>query len=190
MIPTQISIMGLIAVLLLTAYQPSQSEPPDKASESKPKHVDVQIPEPLKAEHKHLHHQLEKAIQSGGKTGEAAKTVAKRMAPHFEREEQIAMPPLGLLSSLSQGTATKEQMRQILPLTEKLKEELPEMLKEHQQIVLALKELSKAAKAEEKAEVAEFAEKLILHARTEEEVLYPAAILVGEHIKLTLKMEE
>jgi hypothetical protein len=77
-----------------------------------------------------------------------------------------------------------------LPPTEKLKEELPEMLKEHQQIVLALEELSKAAKAEEEAEVAEFAEKLILHARTEEEVLYPAAILVGEHIKLKLKVED
>jgi hypothetical protein len=130
------------------------------------------------------------AIQSGGKTGEAAKTVAKRMAPHFEKEEQFATPPLSLLSSLSQGTATKEEMRQILPLTEKLKEELPEMLKEHQQIVLALKDLSKAAKAEEKAEVMEFAEKLILHAHTEEQVLYPAAILVGEHIKLKLRMQE
>ena len=182
----QISLAGLMAVvLLLAAYQPSQSDPPKQDQK-----VQARAPEPLRIEHTHLHRQLENAIQSGGKTGEAAKTVARRMAPHFEKEEQIATPPLGLLSSLSQGTATKEEMRQILPLTERLKEELPEMLKEHEQIVLALKELSKAAKAEDKAEVAEFAEKLILHARTEEQVLYPAAILVGEHIKLKLKMEE
>lgn len=31
-----------------------------------------------------------------------------------------------------------------------------------------------------------FAEKLKLHAQTEEEVLYPAAILLGEHLKRTL----
>lgn len=37
-----------------------------------------------------------------------------------------------------------------------------------------------------KEEHAEFAHKLMLHAQTEEEVLYPAALLVGEHIKLRL----
>lgn len=185
---TRLSVGGLTAVLLLwAAYQPSQSGPPDKESKSKQESAPVEIPEPIRIEHKHLHRQLENAIQSGGKTGEAAKTVAERMGPHFEREEQIAMPPLGLLTPLSQGTATKKEMQKILPLTEKLREELPEMLKEHEQIVAALRQLSQTAKQEQKAEVAEFAEKLILHARMEEEVLYPAAILVGEHIKLKLK---
>jgi hypothetical protein len=33
---------------------------------------------------------------------------------------------------------------------------------------------------------ARFAEKLALHAKTEEDVLYPAAILVGEYLKLKL----
>jgi hypothetical protein len=36
--------------------------------------------------------------------------------------------------------------------------------------------------------VARFAEKLRLHARTEEGVLYPAAILVGEYLKLILNL--
>lgn len=34
---------------------------------------------------------------------------------------------------------------------------------------------------------ARFVEKLVLHARTEEEVLYPASILTGEYIGLKLK---
>jgi hypothetical protein len=33
-------------------------------------------------------------------------------------------------------------------------------------------------------EIVHFAEKLKLHAKNEEEVLYPAAILVGEYLKL------
>jgi hemerythrin superfamily protein len=34
---------------------------------------------------------------------------------------------------------------------------------------------------------AEFARKLILHAQMEEEVMYPAAILVGEYVRLALQ---
>ena len=44
--------------------------------------------------------------------------------------------------------------------------------------------LTSAATEEGHNEHARFAQKLILHARTEEEVLYPAAILLGEYLKL------
>jgi hypothetical protein len=54
-------------------------------------------------------------------------------------------------------------------------------------VVAALKNLIAAAEAEKKPEYARFAEKLMLHAQTEEEVLYPAAILVGEYLKLRFK---
>ena len=40
--------------------------------------------------------------------------------------------------------------------------------------------------AEHHADHARLAQKLIRHAQTEEEVLYPASILVGEYIKLRL----
>jgi hypothetical protein len=56
------------------------------------------IPQSLEVEHKELHEQLKKAIDSGGKTGDAAKAVAELLHPHFEKEEEYAMPPLGLLS--------------------------------------------------------------------------------------------
>ena len=51
---------------------------------------------------------------------------------------------------------------------------------------VALTNLIPAAEAEKKPEHARFAEKLMLHARTEEEVLYPAALLVSEYLKLKL----
>jgi hypothetical protein len=43
--------------------------------------------------------------------------------------------------------------------------------------------VSQAARARH----AGFAEKLTLHAQTEEEVLYPAALLVGRYVKLSLR---
>jgi len=50
--------------------------------------------------------------------------------------------------------------------------------------VAALEKLVAAARQEGKPEYALFADKLMLHAQNEEEVLYPAAILVGEYLKL------
>ena len=39
---------------------------------------------------------------------------------------------------------------------------------------------------ENKMDYARFAEKLTLHAKTEEDVLYPASLLIGEYIKIML----
>ncbi|HMA30766.1 MAG TPA: hypothetical protein VKT00_03025, partial [Casimicrobiaceae bacterium] len=72
-------------------------------------------------------------------------------------------------------------------MTDRLKAELPEMLREHGSIVAALRELADVAKRENRTEYVRFAEKLILHAQTEEEVSYPTAILIGEYIKLKLE---
>ena len=141
------------------------------------------IPQPLKAEHEELHNMLKQATQLSAETGKAARIVAELMHPHFVKEEEYALPPLGLLTQISSGKIT-EEMKQVLPMTDKLKKELPEMLAEHQQIVAALEILVQHATAEHHPEVAEFAEKLILHAQTEEEVSYPTAILIGEFLKL------
>jgi hypothetical protein len=143
------------------------------------------IPEPLKLEHEELHADLVRATKAGGRTGEAAKAVAQVLHDHFVKEEEFALPPIGLLAELTRGKVD-EQMRSVLVMTDRLKAELPEMLREHQAVVAALKKLTAAAETENLPDHVRFAEKLMLHARTEEEVLYPAAILAGEYIKLKL----
>lgn len=142
----------------------------------------LKIPQPLKKEHGELHSELVKGLKSGGKTERMAKAVAKLLHPHFVKEEEFALPPLGVLSTAASGRITAN-MKQALAMTEKLKRELPRMLREHKAVLAALKKLSAAAKREKKTEYVRFAEKLALHAKTEEEVLYPAAILVGEFLK-------
>ena len=143
------------------------------------------IPRPLKLEHEELHEQLRRATRESGGLSEAAKAVAKLMHRHFVKEEEYALPPLGLLPLLAQGQVTPD-MAAVLPMTDKLKAELGEMLAEHKSIVAALRRLADVAKRENKPEYAEFADKLILHAQTEEEVSYPTAILIGEYLKLRL----
>ncbi len=147
--------------------------------------MEFSIPKPLKSEHEELHAELAKATRVSGQIGDAARAVAKILHPHFVKEEDFALPPLGLLALLAEGKLTPE-MRQVLQMTDRLKVELPQMLEEHKAIVAALKKLSDVAKREKKIEYVHFAEKLIAHAKTEEEVLYPTAILIGEYVKLKL----
>ncbi len=141
------------------------------------------IPKSLKLEHDELHMELDKATKVGGKIAEAARLVAQTLHPHFVAEEEFAIPPLGILPQLSKGKVD-EDMKEILKMTDKLKVELPKMLQEHKAIVTALDELVKAAQEENKPEYAAFAEKLKLHAKTEEEVTYPTVLLIGEYLKL------
>lgn len=143
------------------------------------------IPEPLKIEHDELHEELAKATKAGGHVGEAAQTVARLLHPHFVQEEEFALPPLALLKPLAEGRLAPD-MAEVLAMTDRLKTELPHMLAEHEAIVAALDRLVEAASEDGKPDVARFAEKLILHARTEEDVLYPTALLIGEYVKLKL----
>src|SRR5690606_39847072 len=105
--------------------------------------------------------------------------------PHFVKEEAYALPPLGLLAPLAAGRFEPE-MAAVLELTDRLEAELPQMLAEHAQIVAALQELIAAATGEKRPEVVRFAEQLMLHAKTEEEVAYPAALLVGREVRARL----
>ncbi len=141
-----------------------------------------EIPPAMKAEHDELHAELVNATRAGGATGEAAEAVAKVLHGHFVKEEEIALPPLGLLATLSQGKVEAE-MADILKLTDRLRAELPTMLSEHKDVVFALERLIAAAVAENKPEAARFAEKLQLHAETEEQVSYPAALLIGLYVR-------
>lgn len=142
----------------------------------------IKIPESLKLEHEELHSQLANATKVGGKVAEAAKLVAQTLHPHFVAKEEFAIPPVGILPQLVEGKVD-EDMKEILKMTDRLKAELPKMLEEHKAIVAALDKLVKAAQEENKPEFVAFAEKLKLHAKTEEEVTYPTALLIGEYLK-------
>ncbi len=148
--------------------------------------MEFTIPQSLQIEHRALHERLRKATEESGELGDAARAVAELMHPHFVKEEEYALPPLGLLRDLAQGTVTPD-MKEVLGLTDKLKAELDEMLGEHEAIVVALERLTAAAKRADRMEYADFAEDLMLHAQTEEEVSYPTALLIGDYVREKLR---
>ena len=145
------------------------------------------IPQTLQSEHEALHERLCRATEAGGEVGEAAKTVARLMHPHFVKENEFALPPLGLLVALARGEVNAE-MAAVLELTDRLDAELPQMLEEHRSIVVALSKLRDAAARAGHDDIVAFAEALVEHAQTEEDVMYPAAILVGQVVRQRLGM--
>ena len=142
----------------------------------------IQIPQSLQTEHQAIHDALENATQAPGRVGAAAKELAAVLGPHFKREDEIALPPLGLLAPLAAGDKPAG-IEAALAMTDALRRELPRMLEEHAQIRNATEKLRAAAREANASAQERFAEDLALHARTEEEVLYPAAILVGDVIR-------
>lgn len=139
-------------------------------------------PRSLEVEHDALHAELVPLTKLPGKVGQAARLVATRLHEHFVLENEYAVPPLALLAPLAREGVTPA-MWSIVAKTDRLKSELPRMLDEHRAILEALAELVRAGEEEQCPEAVRFAERLRLHATTEEEVLYPAAILVGEYVK-------
>jgi hypothetical protein len=148
--------------------------------------IRVEIPRSIQTEHDAIHTTLNEATRAMGRVGPAAQELAKVLHPHFVREEAIALPPLGLLARLAGGAFT-EDMADILPMTDALKRELAQMLEEHKAILTAVENLRVAARADNAEEYERLANDLALHAQTEEELLYPAAILVGEIIRTRLR---
>ena len=143
------------------------------------------MPDSLRAEHEDLRADLELAIRMGGRIGEAARALESLLRPHFRKEDNNVLLALGLLQSVAQGKIAPA-MREVVVMANRLKTELPEMLAEHGEIRRALERLGQEATKEGRPQIAYFAAKLLHHARMEEEVLYPAAIVLGEYLKSRL----
>ena len=144
------------------------------------------IPESIRTEHQAIHEQLEAAMKAPGQVGVAARALGKVLHPRVVREEEIALPPLGALAPLAAGTLPADAAA-LLRMTDALKRELPQMLAEHARIRAAVAALRTAAGAEGAVKYQHLAEQLALHAQTEEEVLYPAAVLVGDLIRARMR---
>jgi hypothetical protein len=144
-----------------------------------------EVPSSIKAENQYLLDKVKPLTLYPDSTGIAALKLNELMQHHFKEEEDYVLPPLGLLPSLAAG-ALPEQRKEVIALTAKLKLQLPHMSAEHQLIKAYLNELVQAAAKDNHPEVIEFEKEVHKHAITEEEVLFPAALLIGEYLELKI----
>lgn len=143
------------------------------------------IPDSLASEHEALHTALLRAGKEPGELGQAAQEVGRRLHPHMLREEGLVFANLGLLRQLGAGVINPE-MADAGRNADRIEQELPHLLAEHREITVALQRMLDAARAADATDYAEFAWRMLAHMRLEEDVLYPAAIVVGHHVRTRL----
>ena len=184
---TALSVFAGFALLVVDASRPALAiaRVTPQRQEKRMHTTQIEVPASVRAEHEEIHAELVAATKVAGPVGVAARELAAVLHPHFVREEQIALPPLSLLAPLARGEATPE-MREVLPMTDSLRAELPRMLEEHVAIHAATARLGEVAREEGNTGVARLAEKLAMHAQGEEELFYPAAVLVGDLVRARL----
>lgn len=141
------------------------------------------VPSSIKKEHEYLLDQIHKITLFQDSAGLAAIKLNDLMQHHFKEEEDFVLPPLGLLSLLASGKLP-EQSNDIILLTDQLATQLTHLSLEHQFIKAYMAELKQADSYGSHPEIIEFEKELHKHANTEEEVFFPAAILIGEYLKL------
>ncbi len=147
--------------------------------------MDIKIPKALLEGHHELGATLDEAQMEGGKVGREAGNLIAVMKPHEMREEQFALPPLGLLPSLAAGQVDYD-MAAVKLMIDTLRAELPKMQAEHKLILSAADRLAVAAIEEGKVQYVRLVEQLKMHVAEEEDVYYPAAILVGAYLEAKL----
>ena len=176
------SVIFCAVLIFLFVLQPTTTTA-QSAARNQQQHSPLPVPSSLKAEHTEIQAELAAAMRSGGNTERAAKDVAKLLNAHFVKEEEFAFPILALLPRLTSGEKIPERDG-LIRRSERFKVELPQMLQEHKAIVAGLTKLLEAARQENKPAQVQFVEKLKLHAQTEEELLYPAALMIGDYLRL------
>jgi DNA-binding response OmpR family regulator len=142
-------------------------------------------PRALQRERQYFRRRLLEAAHEDGPVGEAAREVARALQEHAVHEEQLALPPLGLLPILATGFVSAE-MGPAAALAAGLHQDLPRLLEEHEEILAVLHRLEQVAQHAGREDLAHFAEQLIDHTEVEAEVLYPAAIVAGRFLESRL----
>ncbi len=144
--------------------------------------MDLRIPGTLKTEHEELYEELNRAARVNGAIGMAALSAFKIFQHHMTKEEEFALPPLHLLPSLGERSINTE-FTGVIKLCDRLKSQMPTLVKEHDEMRKSLHEMNDVAMKEQKPEYAALAKRLMQHLSMEEEIYYPASLVVGEYIK-------
>ncbi len=129
--------------------------------------------------HQELLQLLVKVQHLSGKTGILAEDIAKKLQAHMEKEETLVMPLLGLLPDLMSKKPSATSAKRATRLYSEMKKEYSGMLNGHREIFKLLSRLKKVGAEEGHLTAVRFAETLETHAKEEEEILYPAALLAG-----------
>jgi len=148
-------------------------------------------PESLREEHEEILNSLRACSKLRDGTGRSIVRVLRVLEPHLKKENELAMPILGSLAELvSSKNVSRMKLQELDELREAFLIEYKTMFEEHSDLRSLISEAKQHAYKEKHRDVADLLDALALHARIEEEVLYPAALIVGTHARYLLQRSE
>ncbi len=144
-------------------------------------------PESLRLEHLKLREQIYALSKENNDLGVSLRPVMEIFYAHALKEEERVFPALEVLPLLAESKII-DSMRSLKGIADEMKAGLyEELLEDHKAILEPLKKISRSALDQGRMEFVEFAERFILHAQMEEEMLYPAALVTAEYFQLLLQ---
>jgi hypothetical protein len=139
----------------------------------------LSAPPSMEKEHQEIWQLLIRVQHLSGKTGIVAEKLAKDLKPHIEKEEELALPLLGILGDIAKGRLGSGVAKKASLLGSRFEKEYPRMLQGHRELRKYLERLKKVGAEEGHLTAVRFSEAVEKHSKEEDEVLYPAAILAG-----------
>ena len=146
------------------------------------------VPASVSEEYESLYQSLKDAVNVPGNIGLAAKDAFRLAQSHYDKDFEYALPPLKFLPTIANENITGE-IEKISNMTARLKRELPHMRRETENIVGALEKLADVALREDKREYHGLARAFIRFMQREDQILYPAVILIGDLIEAKAELE-
>ncbi len=145
--------------------------------------AELRIPESLQLSHRQLNAALLEAMQAGGETKIAAEAVAKLSESHLQKEDKGILRVLGFLKPLAADEIGLADFRECAELDEIEASEIS-LRQEHPALIAAVEKLRAIAIEEDADAALDVAERLLMRIRLDEEIFYPAALLIRSYLRL------
>ncbi len=147
------------------------------------KPIGFDLSEPLRLSHARLNAALSAAMRAGGQTMIAAEAIAPLLEPHLQKEDTEVLQTLGVLEALAADGTDFAGVGDYAQL-ENLETSANSLREERAALSLAAERLLTTARTEGVNEVAEFAERLLSRLGLDQEIFYPAALLIRNYLRL------
>lgn len=144
--------------------------------------MQLKTPKSLQDDHQVLLSELKQVASLESGVAENAKNVANAFEAHFNREENTVLPQLSLLMAIAEGNWNIDTKEALLE-NNILLNEFRDLKNEHKKIFDAAKEMIRVAEKEKNSDAKKIAESIMLHIQVEEEVSYPAIMMISKYIK-------
>jgi len=168
--------IGIAASVLMAAAAPGHAAEPSA----------LQVPQSIRLQHRQIIDRLATLAAGKGPAAAPAQKALVFLKDHYAKEEAYVLPPLGLLPRLAKGDISKD-MEPAIALADRAKAASADLQNDHIRITALMNELVEAGRKTADDELVRFATRVANQSLSDMEVAHPAAILIGDYLRLRLK---